>query len=237
MGQTDKPSHSRPACAKSARRLAVDLHLHTSRGSSDSNLAPHELVEQARGAGLHAICVTEHDYMWDLAEMRAAAAEARIVLLRGMEVTTEAGHIGVLGLDRYIGGIFKLRELRRIADDAGALLIANHPFRYRLDPKLAFFHRDRETYDPADLARARAREIFGVVDAIEVANGACSAEENQVALEVARALGLAEVGGSDSHSRDSVGCAVTLVEAEISDERSLIEAIRARRCRGESWRA
>lgn len=222
------------ATAKPPRPPVIDLHLHTSRGSSDSNLAPHELIEQARGANLHAICVTEHDYMWDLAEMRDAAAAAGIVLLRGMEVTTEAGHVGVIGLDGYVGGIFKLRELRRIAAEAGALLIANHPFRYRLDPKLAFFHRDREIYELSDIARACRREIFSVVDAIEVANGACSEEENRMALEVARALGLAEVGGSDSHSRDSVGCAVTLLESEVSDERSLVDAIKARRCRAET---
>ena len=36
--------------------------------------------------------------------------------LRGMEVTTDMGHIGVFGLSRYVGGIYKLAELRKVVD-------------------------------------------------------------------------------------------------------------------------
>ena len=212
------------------RPFKVDLHLHTTRGSFDSNLEPHELIAQARSAGLDAVCITEHDFMWDGAELADAAAQAGLLVLRGMEVTTELGHIGVFGLEGYIGGIYKLAELRRIADDQGALLIANHPFRYRLDPRLSFLNRDRQTFTADDVAAAAGREIFTLVDAIEVINGACSADENRVALEVARALHLAQVAGSDSHSRDSIGCAYTVLDAVVRDEQALIEAIKRRQC-------
>ena len=39
-----------------------------------------------------------------------------MICLRGMEVTTEMGHIGVFGLTEYVGGIYKLRELRKVVD-------------------------------------------------------------------------------------------------------------------------
>jgi len=51
------------------------------------------------------------------------------------------------------------------------------------------------------------------------------------ALKVARELGLAEVAGSDSHSAGSVGCVTTLLDKPVKDERALIDAIRAKRCR------
>ncbi len=168
--------------------------------------------------------------MWDLLEVAELAAEAGVLLLRGMEVTTDFGHIGVFGLERYVGGIYKLKELRRVADGAGGLLVANHPFRYKLDARFSFINPDSEPIDPAYPERAAKLEIFHLVDAIEVLNGACSEEENQFALKVARRLGLAEVAGSDSHSERSVGCVTTLLEAPVTSERGLIDAIKARRC-------
>jgi hypothetical protein len=153
------------------------------------------------------------------------------VLLRGMEVTTEIGHVGAFGLDRYVGGIYRLKELRRVADDCGGLLIANHPFRYKLDPKLSFFNNHDAAFDPDDVQKAAEQVIFSMVDAVEVLNGCCSEEENRFALQVARALNLAEVAGSDSHSVDSVGCVCTVLEAPALTERALIDAVKAARCR------
>src|ERR1700687_2460020 len=171
----------------SGRYFTVDVHLHTNRGSADSNLSPRDLVERARTIGIGAVCITEHDTMWDLAEVGEMAREARVLVLRGMEVTTDMGHIGVFGLDTYLGGIYKLAELRRVADDKGAILIANHPFRYKLDARFSFMNTDHEPIDPAHPDRAARLEILRMVDAIEALNGACSEEENLFALKIGRA--------------------------------------------------
>lgn len=211
--------------------FTVDLHLHTNRGSSDSNLSPEELLEHTRVVGLGAVCITEHDNMWDSAAVEALAADSGVVVLHGMEVTTDLGHVGVFGLDRYVGGIYKLKELRRVADIEGGILIANHPFRYKLDAKVAFMNGHGEPLDPGQPERAAELEIFRMTDAIEVLNGACSEEENLFALRVARHLGLAEVAGSDSHWSRSVGCVTTLFSRPVRDERDLIELIKARQCR------
>ena len=144
--------------------------------------------------------------------------------LRGMEVTTDMGHVGVFGLERYVGGIYKLAELRSVIDLEGGILIANHPFRYKLDPRFSFINPDSraDRCEPIRSARPSCR-IFELVDAIEVLNGACCEDENVFALKVARHLGKAEVAGSDSHSAGSVGCVTTLFEGPIKDERDLIE--------------
>jgi predicted metal-dependent phosphoesterase TrpH len=211
--------------------FSVDLHLHTNRGSSDSNLALKDLVDRASAIGIGAVCITEHDNMWDLREMAELSDKSGVTFLRGMEVTTDMGHIGAFGLERYIGGIYKLAELRRIVDLEGGILIANHPFRYKLDPRFSFINPDSEPIDSSYPERAAKLKIFEMVDAIEVLNGACSEDENVFALQVARHLGLAEVAGSDSHSAGSVGCVTTLLDAPVKDERALIDAIRAKRCR------
>lgn len=211
--------------------FTVDLHLHTTRGSADSNLSPKDLIERARAIGIGAVCITEHDNIWDLKEIAAIATDAGVLCLRGMEVTTEMGHIGVFGLNEYVGGIYKLRELRKVVDGLGGIMVANHPFRYKLDPRFSFINEDHEPIDPAHPERAAKLEIFRVCDAVEALNGACSEEENLFALKVARTLGLAEVAGSDSHSANSVGYVTTLLPSPVRTERELIDAIKARKTR------
>jgi predicted metal-dependent phosphoesterase TrpH len=214
-----------------AAYFTVDLHLHTNRGSSDSNLSPKDLIDRARAIAIGAVCITEHDNLWDLKELAPMADEAGVVCLRGMEVTTELGHVGVFGLNEYIGGIYKLAALRKVVDDCGGIMIANHPFRYKLDRRFSFINSDHEAIDSAHPARAAQLEIIQLCDAIEVLNGACSEEENLFALQVARLLGLAEVAGSDSHSANSIGVVTTLLAEPVRTERELIEAIRARKTR------
>jgi predicted metal-dependent phosphoesterase TrpH len=211
--------------------FTVDLHLHTNRGSADSNLAPKDLIERARAIGIGAVCITEHDNVWDLKEIAAPAAAAGVTCIRGMEVTTEMGHVGVFGLSEYVSGIYKLAELRKVVDKFGGIMVANHPFRYKLDPRFSFINPDHEPIDPEHPERAAKLEIIKLCDAIEVLNAACSEEENIFALKVARVLGRPEVAGSDSHSANSIGVVTTLFADPIRSEHELIEAIRAGRTR------
>ncbi len=211
--------------------FTVDLHLHTNRGSADSNLAPKALIERAKAISIGAVCITEHDNLWDLKEIAPLAGESGVICIRGMEVTTEMGHVGVFGLPEYVGGIYKLAGLRKVVDEYGGIMIANHPFRYKLDPRFSFINSDHEPIDVEHPERAAKLEIIQMCDAIEVLNAACSEEENLFALKVARSLGLAEVAGSDSHSANSVGIVTTLFSEPVRTDRELIDAIRARRTR------
>jgi predicted metal-dependent phosphoesterase TrpH len=211
--------------------FTIDLHLHTNRGSADSNLAPKDLIERSRAIGIGAVCITEHDNLWDPKEIASMAAEAGVICLRGMEVTTEMGHVGVFGLNEYIGGIYKLAGLRKVVDEHGGIMIANHPFRYKLDPRFSFINADHEPIDSEHPERAAKLEIIQMCDAIEVLNAACSEEENLFALKVARSLGRAEVAGSDSHSANSIGVVTTLVTEPVRTDRELIEAIRTGKTR------
>ena len=126
----------------------VDLHLHTNRGSSDSNLAPKDLVERARAIGIGAVCITEHDNMWDSREIAAMAARLGRDLSARDGSDHRHGARRRVRAERYVGGIYKLAELRRVVDLEGGILIANHPFRYKLDPRFSFINPDSEPIDP-----------------------------------------------------------------------------------------
>src|SRR5438128_1855025 len=105
------------------------MHLHTTKGASDSMLTPEALIDEARRVGLTGVNITEHDRMWeqwDLASFREK--HEGIFVSNGMEVSTDMGHILAVGLRGYSAGIRRLEHLRQVADAQGAFLIVAHPF-------------------------------------------------------------------------------------------------------------
>jgi hypothetical protein len=207
----------------------VDMHVHTVRGAADSSLTPDQLVESARAIGLTGINITEHDRVWDdfvLKEFRAQNPD--LFINRGMEVSTDMGHIIAVGLTGYVPGIRKATELRRVLDDLGGFMIVAHPFRHFFDP----IHFKREGRPPFDLTPEQAAErmpIFGIVDDIEVANGGTQPVENQFALKVAMVLGKRGIGSSDCHSTQGVGYYVTAFDEELRDQEHFLEQLHAGR--------
>jgi hypothetical protein len=74
--------------------------------------------------------------------------------------------------------------------------------------------------------QAKKRELFKLVDGIEIRNGKVTDEENDFAEQVGRALGLPLVGGSDAHKVEEVGCHAVRFEQPIADEQELITALK-----------
>src|SRR5215813_14216602 len=75
------------------RGMILDLHIHTSWHSADSNLSPIELIREAKRLGLDGVVVTEHDRGWDRFRARKLAAEYDFLFLRGIVLSTGLGHI------------------------------------------------------------------------------------------------------------------------------------------------
>ena len=205
------------------------MHIHTTAGSADSNLRPPVLRERAVALGLSAVTITEHFRVWTPLEATELAAGTGLVVFRGMEWNTELGHILVLGVESYRPEIRSAAALRRYVLDAGGLMIAAHPFRHAFDPIPALW-KAHKTSD-VSLDAACRHPVFELVDAVEVLNGASTDRENELAAQVAARLGLPGVGGSDAHYAEDVGRAVTRVGEPVPDERALIAALRAGRCR------
>lgn len=74
-----------------------DFHLHSNR--SDGVLSPSALVALAAAGGVRIMALTDHDSMEGIAEARAAADEAGILLLPGIEMSTDipGDEVHVLG--------------------------------------------------------------------------------------------------------------------------------------------
>jgi len=205
----------------------VDMHVHTVKGASDSSLTPQQLMEEARRIGLDGVNISEHDRLWDIREVGRFRQESRLFASRAMEVSTDLGHIIVLGLERYVPGIHKAADLRRAVTKAGGFMWLAHPFRHFFDP--VHFRRDGRPQPNLTPEEAARLPIFALVDDLEVANGGCTVRENLFALRVARILGKTGIGASDAHSTHGLGCFTTVLQRRLTDERELIAELHAGR--------
>ncbi len=206
----------------------IDMHLHTTRGASDSGLNPDDLASEARSRGLTGIHITEHDRLWDRYALEAYRSEhAGLFVANGMEVSTELGHILAVGLREYVGGIRHAETLRRIADEQGAFLIVSHPFRHFFDP--VYFTRQGKKPFVLTAEQATKLPVFQIAYAIEVLNGANTVRENVFALRVAQLLGKPGTGGSDAHSTQGIGSYCVVFDKDLTTQDELLEELHAGR--------
>lgn len=118
------PRRELPAAA-GRRWLGGDLHAHTVH--SDGAVTVPELARLAAGRGLDFLAVTDHNTTSHHAELPAAAARYRITLLPGQEVTTDAGHAGVLGSVGWVDFRGRPDDWLRHAERRGGIMSVNHP--------------------------------------------------------------------------------------------------------------
>ncbi|HXF50844.1 MAG TPA: CehA/McbA family metallohydrolase [Dehalococcoidia bacterium] len=208
----------------------IDMHLHTTRGASDSNLDPEVLAQEAQRRGLTAVNITEHDRLWDRHSLDAfRERHPQLFINNGMEVSTDLGHMIVVGLPAYRAGIHQARELRRALDEVGGFMAVAHPFRHFFDP-VYFRRQGKEPFTMTPEEAAERMAVFKLVDGIEVLNGANTPRENLFALKVAQYLGKTMTAGSDAHSHQGIGIYALVFEKAIRSERELLEELHAGRC-------
>ncbi len=196
-------------------------------GSVDSQLTPEDLAAAARSSGLTGCCITEHNSVWERYKAVQEGERWGVPFIRGMEVSTNLGHIVVYGLGQYVSGIHDAEQLRKVVDAEAGIMIAAHPFR-NLHQTTRFARSAAEPEIPT-IAEAAAYPLFGLVDDIEVFNAGTGESENLFALAVARHLGLRGIASSDAHSTHGIGRFVTVFEGEVASTGELIAAIRSRR--------
>lgn len=206
----------------------IDMHMHTTRGASDSMLDPEELVAEALRVGLTGVHITEHDRMWeswDISPFRKAHPD--MFIMNGMEVSTDMGHILAVGLKGYEPGIRRLEKLREVADNHGAFLIVAHPFRHFFDP----VHFKRHGQEPFTLMPEEAAKlpVFQLIDGIEVLNGCNTPKENYFALQVAKLLDKPGTGGSDCHSTQGIGYFCAVFDEKLESPEHMVEQMHKKR--------
>lgn len=209
--------------------MLVDLHVHTTRGSTDSSLRPEELVEEAVRLGLGAVCLTEHTGAWTPADLAALAADSGVRLFAAIEVETDAGHVLVFGEKGYDPEMRSLQLLSERAARNGSALVLAHPFRHLFapGPGQACLLARESGLQPGDAVAAARLPALRRVHAIEAVNGATPERDNAFAAEVATLAGVPVAGGSDAHSVHGLASGVTDVPGDPRTNAELAEALRS----------
>jgi len=184
--------------------MRFDLHIH-SNYSPDSGLDVDDILRKAVKKGLDGIAICDHDTLTGSfhAQKRVIDLNLPLLVLPAVEVSTNRGHLIVLGVRKNIPSGLDPKETIKIAKQFGGVVIAAHPFK----------KRSIGNVDGLD------------VDAIETFNSRCIFGENKKAQKMAIELNIPQVGGSDSHMLATIGNGYTEIDAE-PDERSVLDAIR-----------
>lgn len=204
--------------------MLIDLHNHTWPRSHDSVLDPDDLVERAKAAGLDAVCFTEHDALWDAKSVQAICERHNFLVLAGVEIGTDDGHILTFGIDKYVFGMHRSNELAGHVNAHDGAMVAAHPYRRQMP----WNPRDEEDYLQA-LQRASQNPAYQYVAGLEELNGRGSERENAFSRRLADLMGMPGTAGTDSHDIADVGRCATYFDRTINDERDLIRELKAGR--------
>lgn len=201
--------------------MLIDLFTYTTQ-TPECTLDAATILDTAKARGLDGVCITDvasshHAQRW--AEM---GAQARIFVGVGVELVTDCGHLTCFAPE--LGEVMVKETWRRLTtfarpaasqvvsffDEVGGAVIASHVF------------DQAHNYPMGDWASM----IEGLA-AIDVASPYRKPIENDLALEMARALSLPGVGGSRSKTTaERLGAAATVFGSPITDQARLVEALR-----------
>ena len=197
-----------------------DLHIHTNRHSSCSQIRPEEAIAAARGRALDGIALTEHSYIWspeEVIQLKALAGCESFPVLAGCEISTESdgrqtGDLLVFGLSKIPQGPCSIDEICRIAHQQDGIVIAAHPY--------------AEVGGIGDEIRS------AMIDGIEVANYRYRNTEDTRRLEsICSEMDLAAIASSDAHAVDEIGQFCVGFGEMVHTEQELVNAIRKGLCR------
>ncbi|MDR2707920.1 MAG: PHP domain-containing protein [Nitrososphaerota archaeon] len=157
----------------------ADLHIHTIY-SSDSLIQPKTLVDMLLAHDfIKVAAVTDHDSVRACkTTIELASAYPDILIIPGVEISTTAGDMLILGTDELPPKPWSPQEVADYAKSIDAVSIVAHPYRI---------------YGMGDIARTIK------TDAIEILNGNSSITANQQAKQMVKEENLPGTAGSDAH--------------------------------------
>jgi hypothetical protein len=113
----------------------IDCHCHT-KHSYDNWLEPLDLIRRARAIGLDGVVITEHHSYEASAPVEAVGREEGLLVLRGVEIATDRGHLLAYGIEDDSWNVWgrdtsgcRSREVIERINDLGGICVPAHPYR------------------------------------------------------------------------------------------------------------
>jgi hypothetical protein len=172
-------------------------------------ITPEDLIFYAKKHGLDAVAITDHNRIDGALKI---AKEKDFLIIPGIEISSLNGHIIGLNLREVIPAKLTADETVDRIHEAGGIAVACHP--------ITFFKES---------LRKHTNSKF---DAVEVINASAFPFRYSVkhGEYLASQLGKAQTAGSDAHYGPEIGCAYTLVDAELELEK-VIKALTEGLCK------
>ncbi len=205
------------------RGFRIDLHIH-SKYSGESLAEPKDIIECALDKGLDGICITEHGSLYASRPFEELKKNTSLVIFRGIELSTDAGHMLVYGLEESSWGdwgkhrLVNAQELIKRVRRLGGLAVPAHPWQ---------ISEGAGTQDGLQISVDHRISSLNHLTAIEVCNG--KQVKHPVICEILGAYaiqkGLGRIGGSDAHVPENVGQAYTVFKAPIYTAKDLVDTL------------
>ncbi len=171
--------------------MKIDMHLHTVY-SGDSTVTLKEIEQWVKRRGLDGVAITDHNRIKGALKIKNALS-SKMLIIPGLEITTNAGHVLAYGISEVVPRGLSIAETIEKIKEQGGVSVAPHPHRFY-------------TGIGADATLANK------FDGVEVVNGASRREDNRRARELAERMHVGMTGGSDAHLPEYIGKGWTLFE-------------------------
>ena len=181
-------------------KLELHCHSHYSRGRKipiEGLDSPADLARAAKKLGLQGIALTDHDSDRGWAEAKEACRRHGLVFIPSIEISSLSGHVIGLGLNEKIRSGLPLEETLEKIHEQGAVSVAAHPF---------------------DISRDGIGKLAGKACVIEAFNSMnLDRFSNLAAGRFAEKACMPSIGGSDSHTKEMLGCSINEIDAQDLD--------------------
>jgi predicted metal-dependent phosphoesterase TrpH len=184
--------------------LSLDLHVHT-KYSADGRGSIQDYIKAARKKGLDGFAVCDHNLIDGAVKaVKIAKNYDDLVIIQGIEVSSEKGHILGLGVTENIPKHLSVEETVEKIVNAGGVPVVSHPYRFA---------------SGIGVKGSRSAKFA----AIETLNHRSMHSENVKAGKLANSLKLPTTGGSDSHQPVEIGGAFTKFQSTSYNQDDLLQ--------------
>lgn len=190
--------------------MFIDIHLHTAKYSTCSQIDLNEAIIRAKQIGLGGICITDHESNLIYDEAVHLAKKHDFLVIVGMEILSNEGDLLLFGIDEIPDQKLPADLLCRKTVENGGVVISAHPFR--------------------DNGRGMGNHISKLKDlsGVEAFNGNTEISRNLRAYSLSRQLKLPCLGGGDAHRIEHIGRYATAFPDGIRDFKDFKSAIKAK---------
>jgi predicted metal-dependent phosphoesterase TrpH len=192
---------------------AADLHMHSVHSDGTSTVGA-ILNHASECTDLDVIAITDHNTLRGALVACEMAAQFRVEVIPGVEISTREGHLLALFLDKPVPPGLSYVETAERVRLLGGLPFAPHPAGALVS-----------SIGAVRLRRIAAR-FPGLLAGVEAANGSLPLSwENRQAEDLRWELQMPGIGNSDAHLLTQVGCARTaFAGSTAADLRTALEA-------------